>query len=112
MRRKSKAELLFLEDLDWLVRDQRGLRMLARLMQESGYFEPPHEGAVERLNFNAGRRYSVHFLFKALVAHCPNVILECLDEFSQSSNARRTDANADPGTDASASADSDSDPGT
>jgi hypothetical protein len=110
MRRKSKAELLFLEDLDWLVRDARGLRMLARLMQESGYFDPPHAGAVEQLNFNAGRRHSVHFLFKALVANCPNVILECLDEFSQSSNARRTDP--DSGTDASASADSDPDSGT
>ena len=75
MRRKSKAELLFLEDLDWLIRDPRGMRMVARLMRESGYFDPPHEGSAERLNFNAGRRHLCISFSTALVANWPDRLI-------------------------------------
>jgi hypothetical protein len=98
-KRPSKAELLLLEDLDWLTGDPRGMRMVARLMHETGYFDPPYEGSAERLNFNAGRRHAVHFLFKAIVAHCPDRLIRCLEEFSQSSDARRTDAESEPDAD-------------
>jgi hypothetical protein len=100
MRRKSKAELLLLQDVKWLLSDPRGMRTVARLMQETGYFDPPFRGDVERLNFHAGRRHAGHWLLNLIVANYPTSLLECLDELSQASDARRT------GTDAA-----DSDPG-
>jgi hypothetical protein len=106
MKRRTRAERLLLEDIDWLTSDPRGMRMVARLMHESGYFDPPYEGTVERLNFNAGRRHSGHFLFKAVVAHFPDRLIRCLEEFSQSSDARRTDADSDPDADPGAGTDS------
>jgi hypothetical protein len=106
MKRRSRAERLLLEDLDWLTNDPRGMRMVARLIYESGYFDAPYEGTAERLNFNAGKRHSVHFLFKAIVAHSPDRLIRCLEEFSQSSDARRTDAESDPDADPGASASS------
>jgi hypothetical protein len=88
MRRRSKAERLMLEDLDWLTSDPRGMRFVARLMQWSGYFDPPYSCNTELQNFNAGRRATVHPLFNTLVANWADRLIRCLDEFSQASDAR------------------------
>jgi hypothetical protein len=101
---RSKGELLLLEDVNWLTSDARGMRMVARLMHESGYFNAPMIGEAERLNFLNGQRGAVHWLFKTLVANFPDRLLRCLDEFSQASDARRTDDTDDgpepiPGSD-------------
>ena len=111
MRRRSKAERLLLEDLDWQTSDPRGMRNVARLMQQSGYFNDPFSGDGGLLNFVNGQRASVHWLFKALVATWPDRLIRCLDEFSQASDARPdadSDAGAEslPGSDAGSESDS------
>jgi hypothetical protein len=99
MRWLSKAEQLLREDVDWLTRDPRGMRLVARLMQETAYFDPPFGGDVERLNFHAGRRHAGHWLFRVIVATNPDRLLVCVEELSQASHAR-SGSDPDAGTDA------------
>lgn len=107
MRRRSKAERLLLEDIDWLTSDARGMRVVARLMQQSGYFNDPISGEHGLLNFLNGQRSAAHWLFKALVANWPDRLIRCLDEFSQASDAR-----SDPDRDAGLEPFPGSSPGT
>jgi hypothetical protein len=99
MKRLSKAEQLLREDVNWLTGDRRGMRIVARLMRETAYFDPPFGGNVERLNFHAGRRHAGHWLFNLIVATTPDRLLACVEELSQASHAR-PGSDPDPGTDA------------
>jgi hypothetical protein len=62
---------LFAKDLQWLVSQRRGRRIVWRLLERAGVFRSSFSTDAGVTAFNEGRRYNGNELLVQLVTHSP-----------------------------------------
>jgi hypothetical protein len=69
-------------DLKWLMKDQRGRRVMQRLMDKAGIYRTSFTGNSETF-FREGERNVGLFFVNDLTEHCPEEFLLMLKEHQQ-----------------------------
>jgi hypothetical protein len=69
------------EDLKWLMKDARGRRFVARLLDKTGVHRTSFHTSGSVMAFNEGRRDVGLFLTGELLTHAPNAYFQLLNEY-------------------------------
>lgn len=76
------------EDLQWLITDPRGRRIILRLLEQTAPFTTSYRHDIATMALIEGRKQLGYFLMQELTAADPEATVRLLTEFSKGKNDR------------------------